>query len=638
MRLVSFHVRKFRNIVDSGPVKVDDVTCLVGKNEAGKSAFLQALHHINPAKPAVLLDLLDEYPRWLKKEDEISGEIKDVVPITAIYQLDESDLEAINADLGDVVTTTEIAVERSYANPKNLTIKVDIDNSAFLGPYVDGLPSRLKGKLGSPQTVTELRTTLTELVANSGASESAATMAADAGDAIAKLDAVLGVGAHLTTVVHSRILGRLPRTFYFSTYSQLGGRYLADEVFEAVQSGTDDESLRAAADFLTLARAVPDTMDDWDFEASNAELESVSSLLTKRVKEHWKQNQHLRLRVSLETQKYTDPSGHEKVHRYLQFRVEDTRHDFSNRLDRRSTGFQWFVSFIASFLEFEKDKNIILLLDEPGLSLHARAQMDLLDTIESKLAGSRQVFYSTHSPFMVRTDRLQHARIAEDQGPDKGTTVTNDAGMVSDPDTLFPLQAALGYDVVQSLFIGNKNVLLEGVSDFIYLTMISSHLGSLKRSSLPTDCRLLPAGGATNIPTFMALLGTALDVVVVLDGNTDRQRIDSVVARGRLDATKVLMLDRFSDVPKADIEDLFTPQEYLDLFNASAGKKLKLEDLKGEDRIVKRIARKLGAGFDHGAVAAHFLRTVDKSLPSLSPETLDRFEKLIKAINAALPH
>jgi len=340
--------------------------------------------------------------------------------------------------------------------------------------------------------------------------------------------------------------------------------------------------------------------------------------------------------VSLELEKYTEPPGHERVRRWLQFRVEDSRHDFSSRLDRRSTGFRWFISFLAAFLEFERDQNLILLLDEPGLSLHARAQIDLLDAIESKLANARQVIYSTHSPFMVRANKLNQARITEDRGPESGASVVNDAGYVSDPDTLFPLEAALGYDIAQNLFIGRRNILVEGVSDYIYLTTISGFLLEKGKSSLPTDCRLIPAGGATNIPTFLALLGTQLDIVVLIDGNTSDQRIANSIAAGRVKLTNIISLDRFSAVSGADIEDLFEPKEYLDFYNRTFSKFIKLTDLKGKDRIVKRIERKEG-GFDHGVVAAYFLRNLADSLAALSDATLDRFERLIVAVISALP-
>lgn len=640
MKLVSFKVTMFRNIVDSGDIPVESVTALVGKNESGKSAILQGLHHLNPAKPAVALDLLDEYPRWLKKEHEISGEIENAVPISATFELNAAEIgEAETAYGKGVLTSSLIVASRTYKQPEKIQFAASIDFKALIDPFVATLSDRLKTAIGEPSTVTDLVGKLKSLgVAVNPTSGEPTPLATDANEATVALTAKLNGHGGLQAAIETFLAERLPRTFYFSSYSSLRGRYPIETVFAAIDGSGAEEDVVAAADFLRLARAVPDTMQDWDYEKSNAELEAASSLLTKRVKEHWHQNDHLKLAVKIEPQQEVEPGSSQPViKRYLQFRVEDSRHDFSNRLDRRSTGFQWFVSFLASFLEFEKDKNLILLLDEPGLSLHARAQMDLLETIETRLAVDRPVIYSTHSPFLVQTARLNEVRIVEDQGPELGSTVISDAGIVSDPDTLFPLQAALGYDIAQSLFIGNRNILVEGISDFVYLTTISDHLSSLGRESLPLTARLLPAGGATNIPTFIALLGGQLDVVVLIDGSTDKQRIEIAIKRGRLNAARVISLDSFATAPKPDIEDLFTPTEYLAFYNETYGGSLTLADLTGKDRIVARISRHIGAEFNHGLVSATFLRNLDKSIKSLSPATLDRFEKVIGALIQALP-
>jgi len=638
MRLCVFRVRTFRNVIDSTDVAVDDVTCLVGKNEAGKSAVMQALHALNPANSPVELDLLDEYPRWLKKEHEITGEIDGAVPIMATFELDDDEFEAFERDFGtQVLKTRQFTASRSYAELGTLKIDVDIDCGSFVNWFTGTVSQRVQKALpDSIGTSSDLIKSLAGLKSGQGGDDPEANaIATDAGEALDRLSGMFGSpSGNLRSAVESRLRASVPRTFYFSTYSQLGGRYPLDEVFAAVQNGSDDESVQAAADFLNLARALPQNIEDWDYEASNAELESISSLLTRQVKTYWHQNDHLKLKVTLEVQKDSPQGG--PIRRYLQFRVEDTRHDFSSRLDRRSTGFRWFISFLAAFLEFQKDKNLILLLDEPGLSLHARAQKDLLDAMENKLANGRQVIYSTHSPFMVRAENLNHARIVEDQGPEDGTSVSNDAGAVSDPDTLFPLEAALGYDIAQNLFVGRRNILVEGVSDYIYLTTISGHLAGIGRASLPLDCRMLPAGGSGNIPTFLALLGTQLDAVVLIDGNTSDQRIQNSVAAGRVKSTRIISLDKFAPVKEADIEDLFEPKEYVDLYNKTYGKKLTLAELKGKDRIVKRIERKDGE-FDHGLVAAYFLRNLSDSLQALSGATLDRFENVIKALTAALP-
>ncbi|WP_288132419.1 AAA family ATPase [Accumulibacter sp.] len=633
MRLKSFHVRVFRNIIDSGSIEVDRSTCIVGKNEAGKSSIIEALHRLNPAKPCPLM-LLDDYPRWLKKEHETSGEIDKAVPISAEFELSEEEIaELEDAFCEGVLDGRVFTAMRKYTGDFQLTLPINQARfiAWFSAEHVDGaaIGTKLTGATSSSDLVKKLAA-----IAEEKSENGEPTPAAQAAKlAKAALDEMLDGAPHIKAALEKTVRAWIPKTFLFGEYSQLRGRYnLNAEVIPALTTSPKDEDVQAAADFLKLAKADAKNVSTWDFEQLNAELEAVSSQLTRKVKASWKQNQHLKLRVRIEPEQ--QPNG--QIERFLQFRVEDTRHDFSNRLDRRSTGFRWFVSFMASFFEFQKNENIILLLDEPGLSLHARAQKDLMDAIDTNLTEGRQVIYTTHSPFMVRTEALNRVRIVEDKGPDLGAMVTNEAGAISDPDTLFPLQAALGYDVAQNLFIGNRNILLEGTSDFVYLMALSTHLGSLGRTRFPTSCRLLPAGGATNIPTFIALLGGKVGIVVLLDGKAQRQRIDTAITHGRLKASNVLSVEQFCNVKGADIEDLFEPHEYLAIYNAALGTNLKAADLQGQDRIVKRIERMAG-DFDHGRIAAHFLVRQHEIIPTLSAQTLKRFEDTISALVQALP-
>lgn len=632
MKLISFQVRMFRNIVDSGLVTVDQNTCLVGKNEAGKSALLQALHALNPANPVGTFSVLDDYPRWLKKEHEITGQITKTVPITASFELSPPEVEIAEGFWGKGVFTSNI-VQLSRAYGESIKIGAPINYKGFVQFFIaQHADSLLASRLQSGKTSDELRTLLTaiskEVSPDSPTDPTPEAVAAKA--SLQKLDTLLQGSGSLTEAVRKWVSPLVPTTFYFSNYSQLRGRYLLSEVIAAVASPVEDEQVQAAADFLKLARVSGENLENWDFETCNSELESVSSLLSNRVKKHWKQNQHLKLGVKIE-------AAQGNV-RHLQFRVEDTRHDFTSRLDRRSTGFQWFVSFIAAFFEFETTRKLILLLDEPGLSLHARAQMDLLEAIQTQLAQERQVIYSTHSPFMVRPDGLHFARIVEDRGPELGSVVSNEAGSITDPDTIFPLQAALGYDIGQNLFIGARNALLEGVSDLIYLSVISTFLGRSSRTAINEGIRLLPVGGATNIATFVALLGAKLGIAVVLDGNSQRQRVDNSAREGIIPAKNILSLDGFSNIKGADIEDLFEAAEYLSFFNAATGKSVEIGELVGEDRIVKRLERVLGTTFDHNAVASYFVANQSGLLTSLSESTLERFERLIGALNKALPN
>ncbi|HEX4024288.1 MAG TPA: AAA family ATPase [Steroidobacteraceae bacterium] len=175
----------------------------------------------------------------------------------------------------------------------------------------------------------------------------------------------------------------------------------------------------------------------------------------------------------------------------------------------RSSGFQWFFSFLSAFSAYEGSKDpIVILLDEPGVGLHARAKKDFLRFIDERLSR-RQVIYSTHSPFMVQPNRLERARLVEDRGLKVGAVVTSDV-LTTDADTLFPLQGALGYDIAQHLLIGQDNIVVEGASDYIYLTVLSEHLAEQGRAALDARWSPVPVGGADQIPTFMALLGIHL--------------------------------------------------------------------------------------------------------------------------------
>lgn len=306
--------------------------------------------------------------------------------------------------------------------------------------------------------------------------------------------------------------------------------------------------------------------------------------------------------------------------------------------NEHSTGFQWFFSFLAAFSEYEyKDEPVIILLDEPGLGLHGRAQADFLRFIEERLADKRQVIYSTHSPFMVQSNHLERARIVEEKDREAGTKITEDV-LTTDPDTLFPLQGALGYDLVQHLFVSKNNLIIEGTSDYAYLDTISNFSKESKATYLDEKWSLVPVGGADLIPTFVALLGNHLDITVVVDSRKEgQQKLTNLAQKGYLKNKRIITVGEILGVKLADIEDLFEPNEYLSIYNKAFGKNHKVADLQGTDPIVSRIARLEGIDrFDHGKPADYFLRNKLELLPKLSSQTLTNFQILFERINKTL--
>ena len=217
-------------------------------------------------------------------------------------------------------------------------------------------------------------------------------------------------------------------------------------------------------------------------------------------------------------------------------------------------------------------------------------------------------------------------------------SVTTSDILTTDRDTLFPLQAALGYDIAQHLFIAMDNLVVEGPSDFLFMQTISAHLIEDGREGLDPRWSIMPLGGADVIPAFVALLGNHLDVTVVVDARKEgHQRLTGFAKAGFLAEKRIITIGEITGGKMADIEDLFTKDDYVALYNAAFTKKIKAADLTGTDPIVQQIARAEGvARYDHNAPAEVLLRERAKRVAALSAETLGAFEALFRRINGTL--
>src|SRR6516162_10645144 len=120
LELKSVRIQNYRSIEDSGIVPIEEITCLVGKNESGKTAFLQALHLLNPLNPisgkTSYDDVMDFPSRRYSAYRKVREEFPAVV-VTAVFELSDNELKIIEQDLGDgVLSSREITVVKGYAS------------------------------------------------------------------------------------------------------------------------------------------------------------------------------------------------------------------------------------------------------------------------------------------------------------------------------------------------------------------------------------------------------------------------------------------------------------------------------------------------------------------------------------------
>ncbi len=642
MRLVSFAVRRFRNVLDSTEIDVDpDVTCLVGKNESGKTALLQALWR---AKPHVSTSFssLEDYPRWRLNADRKAGEVDSAAPIQVTFELDDDDVKLVESlVMPGILINRTFTVQKRYNGTDLVTLLLNeqmvvndlITRCEFPTPYVPAA-------LATYTTLHDLQVGIQGLEVDQSSDEGVRTTELLT-QITERITALIG-DSTLWHRLETLLKERMPTFFYFSDYQMLPGRIDLEEL----RQGADHPGatgLQTARALLQLAATDVDAISEDEFEERVAELEAVSEDLTRQVREYWRQNQDLSVQVLVDKANVVNNTQYGQsisaVARYLDLRVRDGRHGFTNNFARRSSGFRWFFSFLAAFSEFEQgDQAVIVLLDEPALTLHGRAQADFLRFIEQRLAPRCQVLYTTHSPFMVDVNHLERVRVVEDKGPQAGAVATSEVLGV-DPDTIFPLQGALGYEVAQSVFIGDANLLVEGTSDFTYLTVMSDLLRDQGRAGLNERWRVLPAGSSANVPAFVALLGRGLDVTVLVDASTNgMQRLNHLAEQGLLAPHRLITVAAVTDTKQADIEDVFALDDYLTLYNGAFSTTLTSGALPPGDRIVDRIGRADGQPFTaHGRPADWLLRNRATVLDGLAATTLNRFEALFNKVNATLP-
>jgi predicted ATP-dependent endonuclease of OLD family len=685
MKLSKVRVHEFRSVWDSNEFEVGDVTCLVGKNEAGKTALLKALYRLNPLVDTDgTFNATEDYPRAylkdytarLKKGEQPSDVIE------AWFTLEPAEREELERDFGAGVISSapEVNVWRGYENKLDANVHVN-EQATILhmvtkaelpqGVAADALKATTLQELGA-----RLDTKATAMREEAQAAQAKANEIADAEEKRQALEAAQtlrepealrrlreqvaplvkeGLATHIW---NHRLAKRLPQFLYFDEYYQMEGQVNIDALRQRQASKTLLPSDHPMLGLIALADLdVDQIINSNNTQDLKNQLEGAGNYLSRQILKYWSQNKHISLRFDVRPAKPGDPVGMQSGTN-LWAEVYDSAHLVTVRAGTRSRGFIWFFSFLAWFSQQRNsDRTIILLLDEPGLFLHAKAQRDLLDYIDAELTA-HQVVYSTHSPFMVDVRHFDRIRIVRDRSmeedkplpqDEEGTKVFTDI-LKADPGTLFPLQGALAYDITQTLFVGPNSLIIEGVSDLVYIPVISDVLQQKQKVGIDPRWILSPVGGVDKAPTFIALFRAqeGMNIATLLDlQKKDQQKIENLYKQQLMQQSHVLTYADFTKTKEADIEDMFDPQFYVDLVNDAYSSELQtplaLANLPQHARIIVRIEEHLksnplknAGAFNHFRPAAHLAKHIDVWGPKLDPATLDRFETAFKTLNGLL--
>ncbi len=612
MRLTGFQVKNFRSVVDSGWIETDGVTALIGVNESGKTNLLLPLWKLNPAQEGELKPTSD-YPK------ANYGAVRES-PSTFEFISAEFDCSELASDIAKMSGASEESLDvvrvsryfdgnysigfpkhkpergRKSSDIKNLiqaTAK-EIEGMQPLAKEASTKPELLRtlskaiAELQGPEIGVAELAKLVDLIKNSLPENRAATSTIV--PRFAQLvEKLLEISKEIEAPLPSEaegvldyVIERIPRFVYYSNYGNLDSEIYLPHVVdnlrrsdlgarEAAKARTlrvlfsfvrlkPEEILELGRDFREQQGRAPTAAEIEEIANKKRErtilLNSAGTELTKKFKEWWKQGDY--------TFEFQADGDHFRIW------VSDSRRPEKVELEDRSTGLQWFLSFYLVFLVESRGnhRNAILLLDEPGLSLHPLAQRDLSAFFEN-LSTTNQILYTTHSPFLVDADMLDRARkvfVAADGSTKASADLRRGSEDPRKSGATYAIYSALNMNVAESILYGCHPVIVEGPSDQHYLATIKTLLIGAQKISPKREIVFPPSHGAKNAKVVASILSGRDEILpfMLLDGDDAGKKMATDLQNGLYQKSKehIMLTDCFVGFEDSEIEDLF-PSEFM---------------------------------------------------------------------------
>lgn len=623
-KLYRFKVYNFRSIEESDWIEVAENSCLVGTNEAGKTNLLIALWKLNPANGEPIVPL-DDFPRHLYSNFKADSHKEDVF-VAADFVLKEKFREEIAKELKcDTEQIKRVLVERRYDGKYHIrfpyskvenypvetltdvfeTFETHLYDSELFRKESPDLQNKIrdffKGKKeGFPKDLCSKNFTIafrddikTFIQENFGKKKNLPDLFESRllNEIQKMIDSFDGKPIQSTSEVNQKVLKEIPKFVYYSDYGNLDSEIYLPRVIEDFGREDLSESARAKARTLDVlfkyvklspteiyelgneSKTIVKTLNynnqvvrTEEQELSEEEirewadkkrergilLRSAATQLTQRFKKWWLQGDYI--------------FDFQADGRHFRINVSDSLRPEPIELEGRSRGLQWFFSFFLVFLVETKEghSNTILLLDEPGLSLHPIAQYDLSKFFR-RLSEDNQLLYTSHSPFLVDMDNLGNVKAVYVDSKTGRTKVSSNLryNEVDAEKSIFPVHAALGLTVSDTLLLGCLPILVEGPSDQIYLSLIKRYLigkGELKNSK---EIVFIPTGGVRGMGSVTNLVSSREDALpfVLLDSDSVGKEYQKQLMKGRYkdEKDKVLGVANFLGEKEYEIEDLIPP-------------------------------------------------------------------------------
>jgi len=672
MRLAKARIQNYRSIKDTGEFTLENLkTILVGPNEAGKTVILKALQQLQKPEGIDGFDEIRDYPRSLYN-DITTGKIKaaNIEVVRGWYSLDEEDKKNIPADYHECHYVYYRCLNNQgfhfLENGPNPFYYKDLkDDILRLGAHLDTQLDPKVAVAEGNKPSEKLAKICIDFSHNSILSkkdfiefikwfENVFTDVDE--DNQKEVERYKKIQSHIDAnntryEVINTLSQRIPVFVLFNNYfkvkplihlehlaNRIDNNLLDDDKYYDYGNmcllkllGFTPRELSNIGKTVSPAQNDPDGLKSYRdiLDRRSYQLDAASIRLTGEIKKIWNPNPN-----RPEAEKLTIAADGQ----YLKVVVEDEL-GVKIELDQRSEGFQWLVSFYVVFFAeaMDKHKNAILLLDEPGTSLHGLKQREFRMTL-SRLAEQNQTIFTTHSPFLVGPNELDLVRVVELKSREVGTEVHLTISS-SDPAGLLPLQEALGYDLAQSLFSHQKNLVLEGLTDYWYIEATANMFRDNGLEKLDDKIALVFANSAGKVVYYATILHAQnLKIAALLDsdaaGDQAAQQEHLVHTLGNKNILRTK--DYCTGIAKAEIEDLLR-ETLIKIASNEFSKDVSATATAQPNRPILDIFTAEITGFSKYKLAKAFVNwTRVNSSEDLSAAERQQWKKLFQNINKAL--
>ena len=607
--LKKVEIKNYKSIKHTVIYFEDDLTILAGKNEAGKTAILEALEDLNYDKN-IREEAIPLYDNNLTPE------------IIATFILNEKDLEKIknrfdiNGDFYDILNEhKEITVIKKLNknNKYETEIKIEFGDKSRLLVKMDELKKKripqllkkLKQNIrdfhveGKEEEIKYLNKKRLGYIFNSLDPNTKKRVHKDFSQLLKDVEEYKKIEHFLSTsealfkkIIEERLDKELLPNFILFRYFK---DILPNEISVGKASGNEiikDLAKICGLDFSKIQE------NNTSPEERKLAIEKANEKFQQEYKKFWTQD---------DTKLVFWVDGSE-----LYFRIKED--DWYYPLDTRSEGRRWHLSFYIKIIaQARKGVDNIILIDEPGLYLHPKAQKDIFATLR-ECSKRNQVIYTTHSPYLIPANELEKVRLVVKEKKE-GTKVMKITAK-ADMETLTPILTAIGDDISAGIRLDKKNsIIVEGFSDYLWFKAFKKLL------NIKEDLSFIPSVGADKIVYIASILmGWGVDPIVVLDNDKKGRDVGNKKLKKKLnmDDSRIIFVPMHKS--EGEIEDLFSEKDKM--------KYLKdLIDVKKKNNSEKEKSKTI--------IAKEFLDKVNKgeiTKKDLDKETINNFSEVFNEL------